>query len=242
VKLSIIMPVFNERNTIHEIIAKVLAVPIEKELIIVDDGSVDGTRAMLGEYEGKDGIKVLYHPYNQGKSAAIRTGIPYTTGDIISVQDGDLETNPNDFIHLTEPIKKGEAAVVYGSRYLNKSEKSLYFAYKFGARFLSWVVNILYGQNITDEATCYKVFRADLLKQIPLVYNRFEFCPEVTAKVSKLGYKITELPMNYYPRSFAEGKKMNWRDGLMALWVLIKYRISASETSSKLPFTKEQVE
>lgn len=218
------MPVFNEHKTIREIIAKVLAVPLEKELVIVDDASIDGTRDILKEYENIPGIKVLYHDKNIGKEGAIRTGIPFTTGDIISIQDGDLETNPNDFIHLTEPIRKGEASVVYGSRYLNQTEKSLYFAYKFGARFLSWVVNILYGQNITDEATCYKVFRADVLKKIPLEYDRFEFCPEVTAKVSKMGYKIKELPMNYYPRSFAEGKKMNWRDGLKALWVLIKFR------------------
>lgn len=201
-----------------------MAVPIPIELVIVDDASTDGTREILKEYEGQPNIKVYYHEKNKGKSGAIKTGIPHTTGEIISIQDGDLETNPNDFVHLTEPIKKGEAQVVYGSRYYGGDEKSLYSAYKFGARFLSWVVNILYWQNITDEATCYKVFRADILKQIPLVYDRFEFCPEVTAKVSKMGYKIKELPMNYYPRSFEEGKKMNWRDGVKALWVLVKYR------------------
>ena len=201
-----------------------MAVPIPLELVIVDDASTDGTRDILKEYEGKPNIQVYYHEKNKGKAGAIKTGIPHTTGDIISIQDGDLETNPNDFVHLTEPIKKGEAQVVYGSRYYGGDEKSLYSAYKFGARFLSVVVNVLYNQNITDEATCYKVFRADILKQIPLVYDRFEFCPEVTAKVSKMGYKIKELPMNYYPRSFEEGKKMNWRDGVKALWVLVKYR------------------
>lgn len=218
------MPVFNEKKTIREIIAKVMAVPIPIELVIVDDASTDGTRDILKEYEGKPNIQVYYHEKNKGKAGAIKTGIPHTTGDIISIQDGDLETNPNDFVHLTEPIKKGEAQVVYGSRYYGGDEKSLYSAYKFGARFLSVVVNVLYNQNITDEATCYKVFRADILKQIPLTYDRFEFCPEVTAKVSKMGYKIKELPMNYYPRSFEEGKKMNWRDGVKALWVLVKYR------------------
>lgn len=201
-----------------------MAVPIPIELVIVDDASTDGTRDILKEYEGKPNIQVYYHEKNKGKAGAIKTGIPHTTGDIISIQDGDLETNPNDFVHLTEPIKKGEAQVVYGSRYYGGDEKSLYSAYKFGARFLSVVVNVLYNQNITDEATCYKVFRADILKQIPLTYDRFEFCPEVTAKVSKMGYKIKELPMNYYPRSFEEGKKMNWRDGVKALWVLVKYR------------------
>lgn len=218
------MPVFNERKTIREIIAKVMAVPIDKELLIVDDASTDGTRDILKEYEGQEGIRVFYHEVNKGKSGAIKTAIPHTIGEIITIQDGDLETNPNDFVHLTQPIKNGEASVVYGSRYLNRTEKSLYAAYKWGARFLSWVVNILYCQNITDEATCYKVFKADVLKQIPLEYDRFEFCPEVTAKVSKMGFKIKELPMNYYPRSFDEGKKMNWRDGVKALWVLIKFR------------------
>jgi glycosyltransferase involved in cell wall biosynthesis len=201
-----------------------MAVPIEKELVIVDDASTDGTRDILKEYEGKPNIQVYYHEKNKGKAGAIKTGIPHATGEIISIQDGDLETDPNDFVHLTEPIKKGEASVVYGSRYYTGNQKSLYGAYKWGAQLLSMVVNVLYHQNITDEATCYKVFKADILKSIPLEYDRFEFCPEVTAKVSKMGYKIKELPMNYYPRSFEEGKKMNWRDGVKALWVLIKFR------------------
>jgi dolichol-phosphate mannosyltransferase len=225
-KLSIIMPVFNESKTIREIIAKVLVVPLEKELIIVDDCSTDETAIILKEeYEGKfDNIKVFYHEKNKGKAGAIKTGIPHTTGEIISIQDGDLETDPMDFIALTEPIRKGEATVVYGSRYLNPKEEHLYLSYQLGGRVLSQTVNILYGQNITDEPTCYKVFKADILKSIPLEYDRFEFCPEVTAKVSKLGHKIKELPMNYYPRSFAEGKKVNWKDGVKALWVLFKFR------------------
>ncbi len=220
------MPIFNEAKTIRKIIAKVLSVPLDIELIIVDDCSTDGTPAILkNEYEGKfDNIKVLYHPRNRGKSAGIKTGIPHCTGEIISIQDGDLETNPNDFIHLTAPIRSGEAEVVYGSRYLNPEEPHLYLSYQLGGRVLSGAVNLLYGQNITDEPTCYKVFKSDILKSIPLTYDRFEFCPEVTAKVSKLGYKIKELPMNYYPRSFAEGKKVNWKDGVKALWVLIKFR------------------
>jgi glycosyltransferase involved in cell wall biosynthesis len=225
-KLSIIMPVFNEAKTIREIIAKAMAVPLEKELVIVDDCSTDETAKILkGEYDGKsENIKVFYHEKNKGKAAAIKTGIPHTTGEIISIQDGDLETDPNDFIALTEPIRKGEASVVYGSRYLNPKEAHLYFSYQLGGRILSQTVNLLYGQHITDEPTCYKVFKAEILKSIKLEYDRFEFCPEVTAKVSKLGYKIKELPMNYYPRTFDEGKKVNWKDGVKALWVLFKFR------------------
>lgn len=220
------MPVFNEAKTIREIIAKVIAVPLDKELIIVDDCSTDDTaRILKDEFDGKyENIRVLYHSQNKGKAGAIKTGIPYTTGEIISIQDGDLETDPNDFIHLTDPIRKGDATVVYGSRFLGKREGHVYYTFQLGGILLSKTVNLLYNQKITDEPTCYKVFKADVLKQIKLEYDRFEFCPEVTAKVSKLGHKIIELPMNYYPRRFDEGKKVNWKDGLKALWVLIKFR------------------
>ena len=227
-KLSVIMPVYNESATIRQIVGKVMAVPLHIELIIVNDASTDDTGGILtGEIQAKyPGIILLHHSVNKGKAAAIRTAIPYCTGDIITIQDGDLETEPNDLIRLTEPIRKGEASVVYGSRYLNPQEPHLYRSYQLGGRILSWTVNLLYGQHITDEPACYKVFKADILKSINLHYERFEFCPEVTAKVSKMGYKIKELPMNYYPRSFAEGKKLNWKDGLKALWVLFRYRFT----------------
>jgi len=227
-KLSLIMPVYNESATIRQIVQKVMSVPLDIELIIVNDASTDDTAQIL-----RDEIKVQYpqiilldHPVNKGKAAAIKTGIPYCTGEIISIQDGDMETEPNDFIRLIAPIRNGEASVVYGSRYLNTSEAHLYRSYQLGGRILSWTTNLLYGQHITDEPACYKVFKADILCSIKLDYERFEFCPEVTAKVSKLGYKIKELPMNYYPRSFAEGKKLGWQDGLKALWVLVKYRFT----------------
>ena len=227
-KLSLIMPVYNESATIRQIVEKVMAVPLDIELIIVDDASTDDTAQILANeiHIQYPGIKILTHSINKGKAAAIKTAIPYTTGDIITVQDGDLETEPNDLIHLTAPIMNGEASIVYGSRYLNVKEEHLYLSYQMGGRVLSWTVNLLYGQHITDEPACYKVFKADILRSIKLDYDRFEFCPEVTAKVSKMGYKIKELPMNYYPRSFAEGKKLNWVDGLKALWVLIKYRFT----------------
>lgn len=227
VKLSIIMPVYNEAATIREIVDKVMAVPLAIQLIIVNDASTDSTADILThEIQGKySTILILHHSVNSGKGAAIKTAIPLCTGDVITIQDGDLETEPNDLVSLLAPIERGEAQVVYGSRYLNAKEEHLYRFYQLGGRLLSWMVNILYGQNITDEPACYKLFRADILKGIKLDYNRFEFCPEVTAKVSKLGYKIMELPMNYYPRSFAEGKKLSWRDGLKAMWVLVKYRL-----------------
>jgi glycosyltransferase involved in cell wall biosynthesis len=205
-----------------------MQVPLDIELIIVNDASTDDTAAILDKEIGIQfpQIKILTHTVNKGKAAAIKTAIPQCSGDIITIQDGDLETEPNDLVHLTEPIRKGEASVVYGSRYLNTHESHLYRSYQLGGRILSWTVNLFYGQHITDEPACYKVFKADILKSIKLDYDRFEFCPEVTAKVSKMGYKIKELPMNYYPRSFAEGKKLNWQDGIKALWVLIKYRFT----------------
>ena len=220
------MPAYNESATIRQIVDKVMSVPLDIELIIVNDASTDDTGEILkNEVQVKyPNIIIITHDINKGKSAAIRTAIPRSKGDIITIQDADLETEPNDLVQLTEPIRKGEASVVYGSRYLNTKELHLYRSYLLGGRVLSWTVNILYGQHITDEPTCYKVFKADILKSIKLTYDRFEFCPEVTAKVSKMGYKIKELPMNYYPRSFAEGKKVNWKDGVKALWVLVKFR------------------
>ena len=230
-KLSIIMPVFNEQETILAIIARVMALPIQKELIIVDDASIDGTTEILRAYdeskEKDQAISILFHTNNKGKAGAIKTGLKMATGDVIAIQDADLEYDPNDLLKLVSLIERGEAEVVYGSRYLKKKEeKNIYYSFKLGVRVLSITTNILYRQNITDEATCYKVFKADILKRIPLQYNRFEFCPEVTAKVSKLGYKIKELPINYFPRSFEQGKKIGWRDGAKALWVLIKIRFA----------------
>lgn len=220
------MPVYNESATIREIVARVMAVPLDIELIIVDDASTDATGTILDQEIAAQypSVRILHHSTNCGKAAAIRTGIPYTTGEIITIQDGDLETEPQDLVHLTAPVRESRAEVVYGSRYLAPREPHLYRTYQLGGRILSWTVNLLYGQHITDEPACYKVFRAEILKSIKLEYDRFEFCPEVTAKVSKMGYKIQELPMHYYPRGFAEGKKLHWIDGLKALWVLLRYR------------------
>jgi len=223
--LSVIIPVYNEAKTIAELIKRVQAVAFQKEIILVDDGSDDETFAIAKQFEGDDFIAVQ-HPTNQGKGAAIRTALQYVKGDLVIIQDGDLETEPQDYIHLVQPIIEGKAKVVYGSRNLNPTAGNRYWLYDFGGRFISLWTNFLYQQNITDEAACYKVFRTEILKSIPLTYNRFEFCPEVTARISKLGITIHELPMHYYPRSFSEGKKMKWTDGLKAFWVLLKLRFA----------------
>jgi dolichol-phosphate mannosyltransferase len=224
-KLSVIIPVYNEAKTIAELIKRVQAVAIKKEIVLVDDGSQDETFRIAKTFESPD-FKVVQHQDNQGKGAAIRTALQYVTGDLVIIQDGDLETEPNDYLHLTQPIIEGKTEVVYGSRNLNPSTGNRYWLYDFGGRFISIWTNFLYQQNITDEAACYKVFKTEVIKSIPLVYNRFEFCPEVTARISKLGIKIYELPMHYYPRSFSDGKKMKWTDGLKAFWVLLKLRFT----------------
>ncbi len=223
-KLSVIIPVYNEEKTIREIVEKVQAVPLEKEIIIIDDGSTDQSRAIVEDFRHEEGIKIFHHPKNMGKGSAIRTGIPHTTGDNIIIQDADLELDPNEYPQLIQPIVNGAADVVYGSRELCKENKIASMSFYLGGRFLSSLTNLLYGSSITDEPTCYKVFRANVLKSIPLRAKRFDFCPEVTAKVLKRGYKIVEVPIRYYPRSKKEGKKVRWRDGIEAAITLLKYR------------------
>lgn len=222
-KLSIIIPAYNEIKTIKEIIKLVQKVKINKEIIVVDDGSKDGTREILKSLNNNE-IKVIFHKKNQGKGAAIRTGIRFVTGNIVIIQDADLEYDPKDYYKLVKPILEGKAKVVYGSRLLNPKFKSGYSLNLFATKLLTKMSNILYNANITDEPTCYKVFKTDVLKSINLKCKKFEFCPEVTAKVRKKGYGIYEVPINYYPRSIEEGKKINWKDGVQAIWTLIKYR------------------
>jgi len=231
-KLSIIMPVYNEKNTIEEIIRRVSAVGgIEKELIIVDDFSTDGTREFLKKYmgncnipKGTEVVKISFHDKNLGKGMAIRTGIRNVTGDMVIIQDADLEYDPNDYLKLVKPIIEDRADVVYGSRYLSHKNKMSYLRYFIGGQILTWLTNLLYGSRLTDESTCYKLFRADLLKSLKLNCKRFEFCPEVTAKVRKKRIKIVEVPISYEPRKIKEGKKITWKDGLQAIWTLLKYR------------------
>lgn len=221
-KLSVIMPVHNEMHTIREVLKQVQEVDLEKEVIIVDDHSSDGTRAILAQMTD-DEVKVVYHDQNTGKGAAIQTALQYVTGDIIIIQDGDLEYNPTDYHRLIEPIVEGRASVVYGSRFLGEIT-NMHFLNYIANKILAVTASLLFLNWITDEGTCYKVFKADLLKSLDLKCTGFGFCPEVTAKVRKRGYKIVEVPISYRGRSDEEGKKIRWQDGLEAFLNLIKYR------------------
>lgn len=224
-KLSIIIPIYNEENTLKKILNKIenVNIGIDKEIIIVDDFSTDGTRKILKTLEKK--YKIIYHDYNKGKGAALRTGFSHATGDLIIIQDADLEYNPNDYPNLIKPILDGEIKVVYGNRFpkLNLS-KGFILSHLLGNKILSIVTSLLYLQRINDMETCYKVFNKEVIKDINLKANRFDIEPEITAKILKKGYKIKEIPISFNPRSFKEGKKITWKDGLIALWCLVKYR------------------
>jgi dolichol-phosphate mannosyltransferase len=224
-KLSVIIPVFNEKQTIREIIKKVKEVNLKKEIIIVDDCSTDGTKEILKNYPQNEEIKIFFHKKNKGKGSAIRTALLYTKGEVVIIQDADLEYDPNDYLKLVNPIIENGADVVYGSRSLSHKNKMSYLRYFIGGQVVTWLANLLYGCRLTDESTCYKLFRADVLKSLKLNCKRFEFCPEVTAKVRKRGIKISEVPISYNPRKIKEGKKIRWKDGLEAIWTLIKYRL-----------------
>ena len=220
-----IIPVYNEKKTLPKLLKKIEGVKsINKEIIIVDDGSEDSTRDFLKKV--KDKYKVIFHEKNKGKGTAIRTGLKHATGDIVIIQDADLEYDPNDYNKLIKPIIEGKANVVYGSRRLQKQkEEYANIGFYIGGITINLIANILYPNlHITDEATCYKVFKADVIKNLNLKCKRFEFCPEVTAKLAKRKIKIMEIPISYHPRSVEEGKKINWKDGIEAIWTLLKYK------------------
>ena len=221
-KLSVIIPVYNEKKTLEQLLEKVLAVPLEKEVIIVDDFSKDGSRELLKDMN-RAGVTTIFHDVNKGKGAAIRTGLQYVTGDAVIIQDADLEYDPADYLKLIEPIKSGAADVVYGSRFSGKMEK-MSFAHVLGNKLLTIATNLLYGTKLTDMETCYKMVRVPLFKSFKLKANRFDFEPEITSKLLKSGRKITEVPISYQGRDWAEGKKVTWRDGIAALWSIIKFR------------------
>ena len=224
--LSVIIPAYNEIRTIKELLRRVASVDIPKEVIIVDDGSTDGTREFLRSIENKADFKVIFHAKNRGKGAAIRTAIPHVSGDVVIIQDADLEYDPRDYPRVIGSIVAGRASVVYGSRYPKLKNYLPFTPNRMGVLVLTALANLLFGARITDEATCYKAFRADLLKSLPLKCERFEFCPEVTAKVRKRGHRIHEVPISFRGRNVKEGKKIRWRDGLEAISALIKYRFT----------------
>jgi glycosyltransferase involved in cell wall biosynthesis len=223
--LSVVMPVYNERETIEEIIRRVLAVPMRIELIVVDDVSTDGTSDILVTLQAELGFTLLKQPRNGGKGAALRRGFAAVTGDLMIIQDADLEYHPEEYPQLTGLITSGRADVVYGSRFLGTHRVFLLTHY-LGNRLLTFITNVLYNTMLTDMETCYKVMRIDVLRSFQLHSNGFGIEPEMTAKIFKRGYKVYEVPISYDGRGYEEGKKITWRDGVIALWVLLKYRFS----------------
>jgi glycosyltransferase involved in cell wall biosynthesis len=233
--LSVVMPVYNEQHTILEIIERVRRVEVNKEIVLVDDGSRDGTRDILREQvEGKfPDVRVVYHEKNQGKGAAIRTAIAHATGDYVIVQDADLEYDPDEYFILLEPLLKGEADVVFGSRFLGGTHRVCFFWHRVANALLTTLSNMTTNLNLTDMEVCYKVFRRDIIQSLKLRCNRFDFEPEVTAKVSrwvdpetKKRVRIYEVPISYYGRDYTEGKKIGLKDAFEAAWAILKYRFT----------------
>ncbi|MCX5852599.1 MAG: glycosyltransferase family 2 protein [Deltaproteobacteria bacterium] len=225
-KLSVIIPTYNEAKTLPAILRQVIAVPVDKEIIIVDDGSGDQTPSVLDMYKDNVDITILRHQRNMGKGRAIRSAINHVTGDIVIIQDADLEYDPSDYVKLIRPIEEGEAETVYGVR---TGSRHSYLRYYLGGKMLSILASFLFGQWLKDISTCYKVFKAELIHSIPFECSRFDFDFEITAKILKRGIRIKEVPIRYYPRSFTEGKKIRWTDGIMAAWTLCKYRFAEKE-------------
>jgi glycosyltransferase involved in cell wall biosynthesis len=223
--LSVVMPVYNERQTIEEIIPRVLAVPVRTELIVVDDGSTDGTRDLLSALRKKYEFKLIFQEKNGGKGEALRRGFAEVTGDLVVIQDADLEYSPEEFPELIELICQGRADVVFGSRFIGRHRVFMFTHYA-GNRLLTLLTNILYNTMLTDMETCYKVMRTSVLRSFKLDSPGFGIEPELTAKIFKRGYRVYEVPITYDGRGYEDGKKITWRDGVIALWVLIKYRFT----------------
>jgi glycosyltransferase involved in cell wall biosynthesis len=225
-KISVVMPCYNELNTIDRIIGKVMSVnlDLERELVIVDDCSTDGTREFLANLNGNQDIRVVLHPVNRGKGAALRTGFENAQGDIIIIQDADLEYDPNEYPKLLEPILSNKADVVFGSRFIGgESHRVLYFWHSLANKFLTLLSNLFTNLNLTDMEVCYKVFKKEILKDITLVEDRFGFEPEFTAKIARHSYSVYEVGISYYGRTYEEGKKINWKDAFRAVYAILKY-------------------
>ena len=239
-KLSIIIPVYNESGTIDELLRRVRAVDLEfdtgfgsaegrrislkREIVAIDDGSTDGTRALLAAQQQNSDTTVVLHEANQGKGASVRTGLRHATGDVVLVQDADLEYDPRDYAALLRPILEGRAKAVYGSRFRGGPTKAMFFWHMVGNRFLTLVTNVLYDSTLSDMETCYKVFTREIADRLDLRAARWGFDPEITAQILRLGYRIYEVPISYDGREFDEGKKITWRDAFVVLWTLLKYR------------------
>ncbi len=225
-KLSIVIPVFNEEATIQRVLAEVLALPIPKEVIIVDDASTDGTREILRHYEIADGIHIIYKPQNEGKGAALRTGLRRVTGEVVVIQDADLEYDPRDILNLVQPLLAGQADVVYGSRFLSDSPPESSFVHRLGNALLTRLSNWTTGLELTDMETCYKAFRREVLSGFEIKQPRFGFEPEVTARIARRGYRVYEVPVRYRPRGYSEGKKIGLRDLFSTLYCILRYALA----------------
>lgn len=229
-RLSVVIPVYNERATIEELVTRVRRVDLDKEIILVDDCSIDGTRDILSRLAKEEGVFVTYHDRNQGKGAALRTGFSKATGEMVIVQDADLEYDPEEYPRLIKPILDGKADMVLGTRFGGgDSHRVLYFWHYVGNRFLTLASNVFTNLNISDMETCYKVFRREVLAQIHIEEERFGFEPEIVAKVARGGWRVYEVGISYSGRTYSEGKKIGWRDGLRAMWCILKYNLRRSE-------------
>jgi len=223
-KLSVIIPIYNEVESIREIVERVKATKFAWEIILVDDGSIDGTRDLLKEMDGKDNVRVILHEKNQGKGAAVRTGFDAAKGDVLLIQDADLEYDPRDYSTLLKPLEEGIADVVYGSRFLGGPRRVVMFWHLVANYMLTFMTNVLYNTILSDMETGYKVFRKEVIKDMTLHAKRFDFEPEFTAKVLKRKYRIFEVPISFNPRDYSQGKKIKLKDAFEAVWTLLKYR------------------
>ncbi len=233
-KLSVVIPVYNERETLETIVRRVQDVPVDKEIVLVDDCSTDGTREILAELEKQDNIRVLLHEVNQGKGAALRTGFAGARGDIVIIQDADLEYDPAEFPKVIQPILDNKADVVYGSRFAGgESHRVLYYWHSVGNRFLTFLSNCLTNLNLTDMETCYKAFRREVIQDITIEEDRFGFEPEITAKVAIRRLRVYEVGISYSGRTYEEGKKIGWKDGCRAIWCILKYNVWHKDKSAR---------